>query len=167
MFNCINLSTIAPYAVLLAAIVTGLISIILWFLNKIKEREQENRIKREDRYKGFIENMPGLFLGNSLSKVEREQMKSELINHYNFMALYCNDELYKKASEFLNSINTDLISQQENEVARIKRLEDRETLIRELILLMRNDLANGKRVKKTRLGTKDIHFFNPTDRSIS
>jgi hypothetical protein len=167
MYNCINISTIAPFAVSLGAIIAGLVSISLWYINKLNERENSDRLKREERYRGFIENMPGLFLGNSLSKQDRERMKSELIKQYNLMAIYCNDEVYKKAGEFLDSINTDHIRQNEKESDKINRRVLAESLIRELILLMRKDLANGKRVKETKLGIKDIHFFNTTDSPIS
>ncbi len=135
---------------LYAALIAGLISIILWYINKRKEQNIVDRLHREKIYKALIENLPGFYQGTHLKPEEIIEHKDKFLNHFALMSLYCPDNIYKKAKEFLYSVKKDSLT-----------AERREDTIRELILLMRKDLTEGLRVKPTKLSINDIVFFKP------
>lgn len=86
---------------LISIVVPLIAGIFGWWLNERKKLQWEERIRKEDRYRGFMESVQG-FYELSQDKGEKEKFLQEL----RLAWLYCPDEVIQAGNVFLDTVST-------------------------------------------------------------
>jgi len=133
-----------PVLCVLATIVP---SSVAWYLNENSKREAEEFRRKEDRYIALVESFPGFLTG-----VEDKTKQDEFMRQLRFCWLYCPDEVIKKGQDFLIKC----LSEHKDKYTP----EQRTMVLRELMVVIRQDLIGRRSVKETNLGPGDYVIFS-------
>lgn len=110
------------YWVVLGPFVGGL---IMWLLNQHSKWKWEKRIRKEERYLGFLDSLTGFYVES-----ESSEKKTEFIRHWRLAWLYCPDDVIRLGSRFLDTVK---------EKKEKSTNEDKETALANLVLELRRD----------------------------
>ena len=116
--------------------------IFAWWLNERSKLKWEKHIRKEDRYRGFLESIHGFYV-TSQDKEQKEKFLQEL----RFAWLYCPDDVIKTGNVFLETVATG--AQFSDEV--------KERALAEFEIALRRDLHG-----KTELTVGDHHNWRST-----
>jgi len=122
-------------------------SLTTWRWNEASKLSQENYIRRERQYAKLISYIHGFGEDN-----HGKEAKDKFIKELDLCWLYCSDDVIKKAGIFLGSVS---IGSKATE-------EQQQKALAELILSIRKDLINNKRVSETKLEWRDFKFLHAT-----
>ncbi len=128
----------------LGIVVTALGAVFIWFLNQLSKRKWEAHIRREKRYKRFLDSIDGFYENSQCSK-----SKNEFIRQLRLAWLYCPDSIIRQANQFLESVE-----KREKKSTH----DEKETALANLVLEMRRDM-----VGKTDLNTTDFKIWTSLD----
>ena len=95
--------------------------IFAWWLNERSKLKWEKHIRKEDRYRGFLESIHGFYV-TSQDKEQKEKFLQEL----RFAWLYCPDDVIKTGNVFLETVATG--AQFSDEVKERERLPNSRSL---------------------------------------
>ena len=133
------LKIIIPSASVVVPLVVG---IVLWGLNERSKLKWEKRIRKEDRYIGFLNSIRGFYVA-SQDKEQKETFLQEL----RLAWLYCPDDVIKTGNAFLDTVATGVQSSD----------EVKERVLAEFEIALRRDLHG-----KTELTVKDHRNWRST-----
>ena len=125
---------------LLSIVVPLIAGIFGWWLNERKKLQWEERTRKEDRYRGFMESVQG-FYALSQDKGEKEKFLQEL----RLAWLYCPDEVIQAGNVFLDTVSTGAKSS----------AEQRDQALAEFEIALRRDLYG-----KTQLTVGDHRIWS-------
>jgi Pyruvate/2-oxoacid:ferredoxin oxidoreductase delta subunit len=133
----------------IAASIAGLVSVILWFCNKEKERRHEEYLRKEERYSTLLDKLSGFYIGS-----QSKEKVNDFLEEYKLCWMYCPDKVINKIHD---AISTVMISEIEYSD------EDKEIAFGELVVAFRNDLFSRKLFKKPKLSAKDFRHLKAND----
>lgn len=141
----------ASYFQELAKYVVPLFSpVLLWWLNEQAKREQEHRLRLEQRYLELVTTVQGF--GEKTQSGEKERLLQEFCDESRKAQLYCSDAVIKALNRFLKAVAATDLPQ-----------EERDRRFRELMLVLRKDALRLFRPgEKTRLEPEDFDLWVPT-----
>lgn len=127
----------------LAAVVIPLAGgILAWWLNEHSKLKWEKHVRKEDRYRGFLESISGFYIASQ----DREQ-KEKFLQELKLAWLYCPDNVIKAGNAFLDTVATGAESSD----------EEKERALAEFEMALRRDLHG-----KTKLTVGDHRDWRST-----
>ena len=127
----------------LAGIVVPLAGgIFAWWLNERSRLKWEKCIRKEDRYRGFLESIQGFYVTS-----QNEEQKEKFLRELRLAWLYCPDDVIKAGNAFLGTVATG--AQSSDEV--------KERALAEFEIALRRDLHG-----KTELTFEDHRIWHST-----
>ena len=84
-----------------AVLIPILAAIVAWWLNERSKLNWDRYKRKEERYLGFLQSMPG-FYENS----QDAEMKGRFISDLRLAWLYCPDKVVRAGNEFLTAVTT-------------------------------------------------------------
>lgn len=138
-----NLATIL--ASVIAAILTGVVAVLLFVLQRKNEQLQIIKEKISDKKYEAYNNVLSIFFDlfknvKNLKNLNEKQLGNKIIDLKKFLVLYANDDILKKFFEWNKSAQTD-----ENRLAQFEQYL-------ELMVLIRKDMGNPN----TKITTDEI-----------
>jgi hypothetical protein len=129
------------------SIIGSVCAVVLgWYFNERSRRTAEEYHRKEERYIKLLHDLPGFYEDPAEKEYVLEEMKKEFIEQMNQLWLYAPDEIIKKASAFLKTV----------EVYSHSTYGERKKALGEFIIAIRQDLINTKPLTKT--GLKENQF---------
>ncbi|NUO65729.1 MAG: hypothetical protein HOQ30_08295 [Gemmatimonadaceae bacterium] len=130
--------------------------IVAWFANEWRKQDNEDRLRREERYKAMLQALAGFYevrtnpsdaRAHSAETAEKSAAKARFIEEVNLSWLYCPDAVVRAMYRFLlavqgNGGNPDLAE-------------------RRLVVTMRRDLWDRGWQRSTELTEQDFYRFDP------
>jgi len=129
---------------IIAAALTILGGVILWYLNQREKRQHDSYVRKEGSYKSLIKSLRG-FQQHATDKDKIE----EFLLQTDLCWLYCSDEVINKAYNFLDTTHAQIQSTQ----------EETKAALGELILEIRKDLISQKIIKTTNLKSSNFKVY--------
>jgi hypothetical protein len=128
--------------VVLAAMITGLITVIVFYLGQQTQRKSEEFQRKETMYSNLISNAPGFY-----TDAYDYEMQKAFIKNASLCWMYCSDEVIRKLNALLNAL-------EKKEGEGDKKIDSR-LLLGELILEIRKELISRKKVTSTVLAASE------------
>ena len=127
----------------LASVIVPLTSaIFVWWLNERSKLKWEKHIRKEKRYRGFLESIHGFYVTS-----QDEEEKEKFLQELRLAWLYCPDDVIKAGNDFLGTVATG--GQSSDEV--------KERALAEFDIALRRDLYG-----KTKLTFEDHRIWRST-----
>lgn len=133
------LKIILPLAAIFVPFAGGL---ILWALNQRSKLLWEIRLKKEERYKAFLDTIHGFYVSS-----QDQEAKNRFLREMRLAWLYCPDDIIRSGHAFLDTIATGQVSSD----------KAKEHALAEFELSLRRDILG-----KTTLTIKDHRILTST-----
>ena len=131
------------FVILLAGVVVPLaVGVLVWWLNERSKLKWEKQIRKEDRYRGFLESIQGFYITS-----QNKEQKDKILQELRLAWLYCPDDVIKAGNAFLETVATDV--QNSN--------EEKERTLAEFVIACRRDLHG-----ETELTVEDYRIWRST-----
>ena len=112
---CETLDGLVP---IVAVLVPILAAILAWWLNERSKLNWERYKRKEERYTGFLQSVPGFYAGS-----QDEKLKEKFINDLRLAWLYCPDKVVRAGNNFLATVTSDSESTEEEKQTRLAEFE--------------------------------------------
>ena len=128
----------------LGPFVGGLITaVIMWRLNQHAKLAWESRLRKEDRYLGFLNSLKGFYVSSASPEAKRT-----FLSEWQLAWLYCPDNVMRRANEFLDAVKVKQVKSTDQE---------KEAALAAFVLELRRDLLG-----KTSLSAADYNTWVST-----
>lgn len=124
--------------------------LITWSLTQFSKWKWERRVRKEERYKGFLNAITGFYQGSESAK-----KKTEFILELRFAWLYCPDDIIRGGNRFLDTVSA---NEKKPTDEKQPKDEEKETALGELVLALRRDM-----IGKTNLKASDYKLWKSLD----
>ncbi|MGB8656674.1 MAG: hypothetical protein WCE90_02685 [Candidatus Zixiibacteriota bacterium] len=125
-------------------VVTAMSGFITWRLNEQSKLSYENYVRREQRFDALVSCIHGF-----AEQTDNKEMRDKFIKELDLSWLYCSDEVILQAYKFLESVMKDSRATEEQQ----------QKALGELMLAIRKDLIENKRLNKTNLKPSDFRLL--------
>jgi len=125
-------------------VVTVIAGLITWYLNQQSKLSYENYVRREQRFVALVSCIHGFG-----EQTDNKEMRDKFIKELDISWLYCSDEVILRAYKFLESVmkGSNVTEEQQQKA------------MGELMLAIRKDLIENKKLNKTNLKPSDFRFL--------
>ena len=117
--------------------------VVAWLLNEHAKLKWEKRLRKEDRYKAFLESIRGFYVAS-----QNIEHKERFLQELRLVWLYCPDDVIKSGNAFLRTVATGAHCSD----------EEKERALAEFEIALRRDLHG----RKTKLTVDDYHGWRST-----
>jgi hypothetical protein len=119
-------------------------TVIAWFWNEHKKREQEQYVRKEEKYKALLTALQGFYEGSQDTEKNAEK-KQTFVEQVNQCWLYCSDEVIQKAYTFMEKVQGGAA--------------DRGQACGDFVAAIRRDILSRKIVSSTKLDGQQFKHF--------
>ena len=125
------------------------VGILLWWLNERSKLNWEKHIRKEDRYRGFLESIHGFYITSQNEEItsQNKERKDKFLQDLKLAWLYCPDDVIKAGNAFLETVATG--TRYSN--------EEKERTLAEFVIACRRDLHG-----ETELTVEDHRIWRST-----
>lgn len=124
-----------------------------WFWNEREKRLSEEYKRKEAKYESLIKSLRGFYVETSVTEQSLE-LKKIFLAELDKCWLYCPDEIIKKGYNFLETVQADTDSSDD---------DNKERAVGELALAIRKDLLCRKLVRSTNLKPENYKILKVND----